>query len=332
MKCIYCLKDKGPDLFSKEHVIPESFGVFRNNFTLIKIVCKDCNKYFGDNLEIALARDTLEGGLRFSYKVKDPKDFRTLGQKSRLVFKVAEGEFKGAYFYREYSEEKMKIIGKPLPQVAFLKKSDKQYDYFLIEDVPEKELLEQKGYDLNSPQAIIILSENHKEVIEQLEGKGIKFKVGGIIEPANKDKDSFLWECECEGLVDATILRAVAKIAFNYLAFWNETIFMLNPSFDPTRRFIRFGERPGYALTEISEDPILGDEPVVGTRRLGHILTVNWADDQKSIVARVGLFNRMTYAVCLAKDFQGERREIRRGHFFSPHNQQIIELAAGSII
>ncbi len=223
-------------------------------------------------------------------------------------------------------------MGKPLPQVAFLKKSDKQYDYFLLRDVPEKELLEQKDYDLNSPQAIIILSGNTQEVMDLLEGKGIKFKAGGIIEPGNKDRDSLLWECECEGLVDATIQRAVAKIAFNYLAFWNGANFILNHSFDPTRRFIRFGERPGYPLIQISDDPILGDEPVEGRRRLGHILTVNWAVDQKSIVARVSLLNLMTYAVCLAKDFQGDRIEIRRGHFFSPHNQQIIELAAASII
>ena len=77
MKCIYCLEDK-PQLFFSgvEHVIPQSFGVFRNNFTLVTIVCDACNKYFGDNLDIALARDTYEGGLRFEHNVTDPKDFK----------------------------------------------------------------------------------------------------------------------------------------------------------------------------------------------------------------------------------------------------------------
>jgi len=55
MKCIYCVEDKPLTSFIKtEHVMPQSFGLFTNNFTL-KIVCDDCNKYFGDNLEIPMA-------------------------------------------------------------------------------------------------------------------------------------------------------------------------------------------------------------------------------------------------------------------------------------
>ena len=66
MKCIYCLEDKPETSYKKvEHVIPQSFGVFKNNFTLNKVVCDDCNNYFGDNLEIDLARDTYEGHSRF---------------------------------------------------------------------------------------------------------------------------------------------------------------------------------------------------------------------------------------------------------------------------
>jgi len=53
MKCVYCVEDKPLSSFTKvEHVMPQSFGLFTNNLTLVNTVCDDCNQYFGDNLEI----------------------------------------------------------------------------------------------------------------------------------------------------------------------------------------------------------------------------------------------------------------------------------------
>ena len=62
IKCIYCLKEKISNEFRKrEHVIPQMFGRFKNNLILRGFVCDNCNRYFGDNLELALGRDTIEG-------------------------------------------------------------------------------------------------------------------------------------------------------------------------------------------------------------------------------------------------------------------------------
>ena len=72
-KCIYCLEKKSHRNFTKrEHVIPESFGGFINNFTLINIVCDECNLFFGQKLELHLARDTFEGStLRYQYDIQE---------------------------------------------------------------------------------------------------------------------------------------------------------------------------------------------------------------------------------------------------------------------
>ena len=122
MKCVYCVEDKPLSSFTKvEHVMPQSFGLFTNNFTLVNIVCDDCNQYFGDNLEIVMARDTFEGASRFKFDLKTPKEFKSLGKQSRMRIKIAEGECKGAYAYREYSKEQDKIVIKPVPQIGFLK-------------------------------------------------------------------------------------------------------------------------------------------------------------------------------------------------------------------
>ena len=65
MKCIYCLVDKEANCFIKvEHVIPQSFGLFKNNLTL-KCVCDVCNQFFGDNLEMIMGRDSFEGLFRY---------------------------------------------------------------------------------------------------------------------------------------------------------------------------------------------------------------------------------------------------------------------------
>ena len=134
--------------------------------------------------------------------------------------------------------------------------------------------------------------------------------------------------CELEGRIDHSIFRAIAKIAFNYLVFWQGSEFVQHPSFDVMRRYIRKGENPNYKMIDVQDAALLGDEPVGGRRRLGHLITTNWAQDGVSIVAQVALFNWVRYRVSLARDFTGERRDIRRGHFFDAVNRQILELRA----
>jgi hypothetical protein len=54
---LYCREDKDRALFNREHVVPEAFGLFEENFVLHEVVCAACNKLLGDELDIALARD-----------------------------------------------------------------------------------------------------------------------------------------------------------------------------------------------------------------------------------------------------------------------------------
>lgn len=127
--CIYC-KDYSPKVqFTKvEHVIPQSFGKFENNPTL-KCVCNGCNEHFANNLELQLARDSAEGQLRFLAGIKSADQFKNLGNKSTTIVRLEEGEFVGAYGYREYSPALGMVQVKPCKQVGFLNNYDK-YDYY----------------------------------------------------------------------------------------------------------------------------------------------------------------------------------------------------------
>lgn len=325
MKCIYCVEDKPISSFTKvEHVMPQSFGSFANNFTLVNIACDDCNQYFGDNLEIVMARDTLEGAYRFEYGLKSPKEFKSLGRRSRMIIKIAEGECQGTYAYREYSKEQKKIVVKPLPQISFLKNEPAEYEYYPLDEIPLKSYLDNNGFDLKHPKAIRALGIDVDTARRALSEKGIKFEYqgeGGLSESSGADL-----LCRVDVLIDEAVFRTVAKIAFNYLAYWEGRDFVLHQAFDPARNFIRHGKKPEYPFVTVDNNPILGDEPVEGKRRLGHIITVNWAGNGISIVSQISLLNWASYRVCLAKNFSGERKNIRRGHFFNVGSKEILDL------
>ena len=153
IRCIYCLEEKSAESFSKsEHVVPQSFGRFKHNLTLRNVICDDCNQYFGDNLEVELGRDTFEGEARFHHGVKDSHEYKSVGERSRLIRRFVEGPFKGAYFYVGHSNKVGKIVALPCPQIGFLKK-DGHYEYFLLDNIPAKEFLE-KEFPLRLPQAL----------------------------------------------------------------------------------------------------------------------------------------------------------------------------------
>lgn len=323
MKCIYCLQDKTKNAFSKtEHVIPQSFGVFKNNFTLNNTVCDDCNKFFGDQLEIDLARDSIESLIRHDQLLKSPSEFKTIGKRSRRIFRLPDGDFKGAYSYPKYCPEAKKILLYPLPQVGFLK--GKEREYFLLDKIPDKDYLI-KNFNMQHPQAIFILGCDPAIADKILIDKGITVKNcrQPDFPPDNRIVDVL---CKVEGVIDQTLMRAVAKIGFNYLTYWQGSEFVLHKDFDIIRNFILTGKEVDYPLVRIEQGSILGDEPIEGKRRSGHIVTIDWANDGVSIIAQVSLMNWMKYVICLARNFTGERRDLKKGHFFNFPDKSILPL------
>jgi hypothetical protein len=305
--------------------LPQSFGKFRDNFTLRGVVCDPCNQHLGDCLELYLGRDTFEGQLRFRYGFKSAKEFKSVGQGSRLIVRCTEGQFAGCYMLRYFSQEKNDISVRPLPQVGLMLDSPAGYRYFLLDEIPTHAELIQMGFDRTHSRPIVGLEVDAEELKQRLAERGIEFHYRGALAP---DVMSPTIECELEGSIDHVIFRAVSKIAFNYLAYWEGAEFVQHAAFDPMRRYIRWGHVPDRKLIHMDEVAILDGEPIEGPRRLGHIVTVNWAADGVSILAQVSVFNWMTYRICLAPDFSGPPPELTRGHFFNVPGQEILELGS----
>lgn len=301
-RCIYCQLDQPPECYTKaEHVVPQSFGKFRDNFTLRGEVCDDCNQYFGDTLELYLARDTLEGQSRFRHGVKRVDEFKPLIRDSRLIVRCAEGPLSGCYMLRYFSPEKNDITVKPMPQAGFWLREPAGYRFFLPEEIPTQAQLDGMGFDAGRERAILGLEIDPPDLQRLLANKGISFNFGGPLPIEPRDAIN----TDVESKVDHVIWRAVAKIAFNYLAYGEGAAFVHHPAFDAARRYIRHGEVPEFPMVQMVNEAILAEEPIEGMRVLGHLITVNWASDGVSVLAQVALFNQMTYRVILALGFTG---------------------------
>jgi len=319
------MTEKSGEFFRKtEHVIPQSFGMFENSPTLNNVVCDDCNQYFGNKLEIIFARDSIEGLLRYAYGFKKVDEYRSMGNRSKTIFRLAEGPYSGAYAYLEYSAEEKKIVAKPLPQVGFSKEPYTNYEFFLLPGIPEKDYLERKGFDFSKPGATLII-QCEDEVIKILKDKGfvLKMEQGEI---ADQPPEA---ECEIERTIDNTLLRVIAKISFNYLAYCEGADFVYNNSFNNIRNFILKNEMVDYSLVTFNQEAILEDEKQSLMRREGHIITVGWAIDGVSVVGQVSLFNLLSYKVSLAREFVGVKKQLNRGSFFNVRSGKICEISPG---
>jgi hypothetical protein len=326
--CIYCLKEKVSTDFNVDHVIPESFGTFENNFTLTEAVCKECNQFFGDNLELFLGRDTYEGMLRFVQGVKAPKEFRFLNNR-RILFRLGEeGPWKGAIVRLKYSEEKNKLLVNAVGQIAFRRKDTNEWEFFEVQDIESKDDLEKKGFVVKGERTLKMLFssvQEREEIKRQLEEKG--FKINMDEEDLPFDLRDDIVDLQIRGTIDRVIYRGIGKIAFNYLAYHHGKDFALNENFNEMRDFVRNGTDKGFRPVVVQKSPILHYEKRFGMQETGgYIITLERNALKSMIISRVTLFNEIVYQAILCRDFRGLYREILTGHHFDVDSKKITRL------
>src|SRR5689334_3602960 len=91
--CLYCRRELESKHFNREHVLPEAFGSFETNLVPLDTVCEGCNTYFGNNLELKLARDSIEGLDRYQHGVRMPTETTRFGRGGLLTARVNNGGF-----------------------------------------------------------------------------------------------------------------------------------------------------------------------------------------------------------------------------------------------
>jgi hypothetical protein len=180
--CIYCLQDKPLGAFHVEHVIPQALGTFENNLTLNYSVCKDCNQFFGDNLEIVLTRGTIEAIHRLEYGIKPLSEVRDLKYHQLTLTITAPGDWYGVKVHLVVEGDPPKLVIEPLPQVGFLRKSTSEWQYFTEVEIQNSKLVTDEDLDKKTAIEILARSEAQEDRIKELlKEQGIDFqKIGEI--------------------------------------------------------------------------------------------------------------------------------------------------------
>lgn len=327
IKCIYCIQEKPPGDFNKEHVVPVSYGRFKGALTLIDTVCTSCNGFFGDSLDLFLARDSLEGFLRHNYRINKKKD--PIMNYHRMVVKVEEeGDWRGAFLRLKVSDDREQILVEPIDQVGFRKRESDEWVYFPLDETPSKTDLDAQGFEMGGPKSVKMLFDpgtDEDYVVETLRKRGIS------VEPDKREEIEWSHsggaiELAVFATIDSWIARAIVKIALNYLAATEGKEFVLDRGFDGAREFVRYGKGEWREYIAISQVPILKEDQMFRIRQTrGHLIVTGWKGNSVVFV-RLSLFNLHTYNVTLCRDFGGVWRRIACGHHFDVDKLEVAKL------
>ncbi len=328
MRCIYCLEDKPSDEFkNREHVLPQCYGTFTpNNLILNQTVCDKCNQYFGDNIELHLGRDTIEGIQRYRHGIKSsgkPKH-------ERLKFKIDEGELRGIIVTPIYSGIPNEIDIEPVLQVGFFKNDEQKYVYFEPEDIPPVKELKKQGYEMKGKN-IKLIEKNDKErefLLKILKERGMHTKLEDRQEWPEDVKKRKKVLIKITARIGLIIYRGIAKIAFNYLTYIERRDLALSEEFNGIRNFIRYGKGNSNDYFAVNQPPILYDDRRLKRYNMrvtnGHLVTIEWRG--LNLISQVSIFNMNTYLVKLCSNYKTIWRPIASGHHFDVKTKEVSKL------
>jgi len=223
-----------------------------------------------------------------------------------------------------------KLVVDIISQVAFFDRATSQWVHFSDVELEADALSNLTTLDTKTARIYGRSAEDRDRLLTLLARHSIRFgRLDHIDTPEGLFQGGDI-EVEVTFTINKGIRRCMAKYAFNFLALVSGTPFVLERDFDAIRRFIRYGETPGYELVRERLGPILRDDWETRRQTSGHLLTVNWAASGVDLVGQVSLFNSVTYAVSLTRHYGGIWRPVRRWLHFNLHDRKVQPLQAVS--
>ena len=324
-RCIYCSEDKPLSAFNTGHVMPKMLGRFRGFPTLHDAECRDCNQYFGDHVEIVLGRDSHEGLQRLALGQKPAA--RTWEYRGHLVeLTIPPGSpWEGARLSIGPSPDGRTIVINLVPQIGVRREVEPRWT-FLDEAAFRAADDAFLGLGPHKARMLFRILANDESSFERLLDLMRQRVPGFHIDaplPPPPVQDGQL-DVQIVGTVDKVLARAIAKIAFNYLALQAGSRFVLDPEFDPVRRFIRHGDGDRNAFVRLTAQQLLTDEPPGCQITDGHLVAVRW--NRHGIVAEVCPFNQLHYTIRLAPEGPAVWWPLASGHHFDWRNSEVTPL------
>lgn len=346
--CVYCCENLSAVHFNTEHVLPEQLGTFdEKNLTLTEQVCRGCNSFFGQTIERAFGRDSLEAIFRLTHGQKSPK---RMGKSSseRFVLRIPEPSRWAGAIVLLASDHNGQLIVTLTPQVGVRRRLMLGFEYFTEEQIAREPAL---LTGIGKADIKLIAQEPDKErLVELVRSRCPGFTVhgtGSIVDQDLDIKDGKVL-IEMRARVDRTIARTAAKIVFNYLTYWMGADFVLDRSFDLIRRFIRSDEGEWRDFVRVTTEPILAQETASFRETDGHVLTINWRETRtlrhlrsRALVVplpsnvlqgQFSPYNHLNYRVTLTAKYTGIWRDIRYGNVFDWRERKILDMLAPRIV
>jgi hypothetical protein len=311
MTCIYCGATEEHVAFNREHVVPESFGRFNGALVLHDMVCVGCNSHFGDTIDRALARDSIEGLERYRQGVKSPRDARNFQYGNVKLLAHEAGEFSGAEIRLAAAEGEADLRANIRPSAAIHESGGEGYISFTAAEILSGAWATAR-VDWRKGVKLFGTDEAVGQMRDALELRGVKLKSYRPLTPP-----SVVPELAQEFTIPPEVRRAIAKIAFNYLAFRLGAEFACNPAFDTIRRFIRHGEAPAIAPVHIGDDLPFAMAGPPEKRPVVHFVAIDAHSDHRNMLGVVTLFGYFTYTIVLAEDFHGPWPEVPVAHLYN---------------
>jgi len=260
---------------------------------VLDCVCDKCNGDFGRGIEQSLARDSVEGLLRESFGLRSKQRGVRLGP-NRLRITVDEAsDWQGVRVFGERGRRGEPMALRPEPTVKIRSTANTEW-----QSIPEAELsTEVLGPYLPAPEVLVFgaTPEDRQRLQRTLAASGIKVK--RWVDETRSDMARVFANSAC----DDAILRALAKMAFNFLVQVRGAAFALKTDFDAVRDYVRNGTRRAGAPVEVIPIRAPGQ---FNRLRPRHAIVLNWDLQKTAILCVVTLFGYMLYRVTLCESYR----------------------------
>src|SRR5712664_336205 len=320
-QCIYCLQSKRLCLFNTEHVLPQSFGKFKNNLT-IDCTCEECNSYFANGFELSLGRDSLEGFERFRRGLKRVTEYKHLGKTARNFVRVeTPGVTYGAIAFPRPNRAGSFAVGLA-SQIGFGRREEDQPLWFEIDNLPTwSELRKLLGIPPGKIDTVFVrgLETAPESGREALKAKGFPLESFVETRPVNEGVSPGHVQVQHSFPIGSPQFRAMSKISLNYVAAIFGSQIALMPQLNEIRRFVRYAETvppKTIAFSRSSQVVKFAD-----SSSQGHYILVQTIGNR--LLANVSLFCEFDYQIWLSSVPFLVEVNLNAGDFFDLRAQNV---------
>jgi len=301
-------------------VLPEAFGKFKGALTLHEVVCASCNAFFSKTLDLELSRSAIEGLERYRWGIKKPDEIKNFRFDNIQLRAADEGDFKGAPVQLYHNAQLDRLLARPVTGVAIHNAEGDGFTYFSPTDVESGKWKSspvdwKRGIKIFGPDDIVV------RLRSILFDQGVRPTTFRPLAPPGSDI-----KVEQEFSITALTRRAIAKIAFNYMAYRQGGEFALISSFDSIRHFIRDGIEPGLAPVHSTMDLPFRSSAPEDQRPVVHWVELTGHEAHFNLLGTVMLFGFMNHVVMLSEDFPGPWPALPLAHLFNPKNLKVNEM------